>query len=159
MAENTNQNMLTQKGKLDLEKKLKQLVEIDQPKAFEELNFARSQGDLSENSDYDAAREKTEAIKAEITRIQYLLDHCVIVDEETLDSNVVSVGSKTITVKDVSTGKSFTFQIVGSQEADPLGNKISNESPVGRALLGHKVGEKVHIDANIGYDMKIVSIK
>lgn len=75
-------NALTKQGKEDLEAKLKNLLEVEQPKANEELNFARSQGDLSENSDYDAAKAKTESIKNEIARIQYILDHASIIDED-----------------------------------------------------------------------------
>lgn len=156
MAE--TKNILTLKGKEELEKKLDQLVNIDQPKAFEELNFARGQGDLSENSDYDAAREKTEKIKAEISRITYMLDHSTIVDEP-LDTTVVSVGAKTILVIRMDNKKTFSFSLVGAQEADPLNNKISTDSPVGKAIVGHKVGEICSVDAVKPYKLKIVSIE
>lgn len=158
MADN---NVLTKKGKEELEKKLKNLVEVEQPKAFEELNFARSQGDLSENSDYDAAREKTEAIKAEIARIQDILDHHVIIEESDTGNNkdIVRMGSGLITVTNLSTNKSYTFSIVGSTEADPVNGKISNTCPVAQAILGKKVGDQVTIPTKTPYELTIDSIK
>ncbi len=154
-------NVLTKQGKEDLEKKLKNLVEVEQPKAFEELNFARSQGDLSENSDYDAAREKTEAIKAEIARIQYALDHSEIIDEDigTGDAKTVRMGSYTITIKNLDTGDEYEFSIVGSSEADPMNKKISNTCPVAQAILGKKIGTVATVNAKKPYQVEIIDIK
>lgn len=153
-----NQNILTVKGKENLLKKLDNLINVEQPKAFEELNFARSQGDLSENNDYDAAREKTEAIKAEIARIQYLLDHSTVVDVP-VDSSVVSVGGGIVTARRIDNGQEYRFSIVGAQEANPLKNKISNNSPVAIALVGHKVGDICQVNAKISYQLEIVSLE
>lgn len=153
-------NILTKKGKEELENKLKNLVEVEQPKAFEELNFARSQGDLSENNDYDAAREKTEAIKTEIARITYILDHCEVIEEDTnANSAIVRMGAYEITVKNLSTGKEYKFSIVGSAEADPVHEKISNTCPVAQAILGKKVGDVVTIQTKNPYELEITNIK
>lgn len=157
MADNTN--VLTRKGKEDLEAKLDNLLKVEQPKAFAELNFARSQGDLSENNDYDAAREKTEAIKSEIARIQYILDHCTIIEENN-DTGVKTarLGGGLITVENLDNHQKYSFTIVGSVEADPVNQKISNTSPVALAILGHKVGDTVTVKVRKPYEMKIVSI-
>lgn len=85
-------NVLTKKGKQELEERLKYLIEVEQPKAFADLNFARSQGDLSENNDYDAAREKTESIKREIETIQYTLDHHTLIEEDVSGEKVARLG-------------------------------------------------------------------
>lgn len=157
MAEKNIQNVLTVEGKKKLEAELKQLVEVDEPKAHDELNFARSQGDLSENSDYDAAREKCEKIKARIAEIKYTLDHYTVVDTP-IDNSVVSVGGGLVKCRRVDNGKEYSFHIVGAQEADPTKNKISNNSPVAQALTGHKVGEICEVNAKISYSMEILSI-
>lgn len=153
-----DKNVLTPKGKEELEKRLEQLVNVEQPKAFEELNFARSQGDLSENSDYDAAREKTEHIKAEIAKIRNTLDHAVII-ETPMDNSVVSVGGGKVIAERVDNGHRYEFYIVGAQEADPANGKISNNSPVAVALAGKKIGDTVEVNAKITYSLKIIAIE
>lgn len=152
-------NAITKKGKEELEQKLHNLIEVEQPKANEELNFARSQGDLSENSDYDAAKEKYEAIKREIARIQNILDHHVIIEEE--DDNGIKtakLGGSTITLLDLTRNTTKDVTIVGSVEADPFHGKISNTCPVAQAIIGHKVGDVVTVNAKVPYQLKIVNI-
>ena len=117
MAE--NQYVLTQEGKESLLKRLDILLE-EKTQALAELNFARSQGDLSENSDYDAAREKVEKIKGEIEAINYQLDHAKIVDTAEIDSDVASVAGGEVTIRRLDNGEEFKFHIVGLGEADPL---------------------------------------
>ena len=151
---------ITKKGKQELEEKLKNLIEVEQPKAFAELNFARSQGDLSENNDYDAARDKTEAIKAEIARIQYILDHHTIINED--DNNgtkVARLGGSAITVENLNTHVTYKFTIVGSVEADPINGKISNTCPVAQAIIGKKIGDEVTVPVKNPYTMKIIDIE
>ena len=148
---------LTPQGKKEKEERLHYLLTVQQPKEFEELNFARSQGDLSENSDYDAAKEKCERTKAEINELRYTLDHCVVIDKP-IDKSVVSVGGGLITAEKIDDGKIFKFYIVGASEADPIKKKISNASPVAEAILGHKAGDICEINAKIHYQLKIISI-
>ena len=156
MAE--NQYVLTQEGKESLLKRLDILLE-EKTQALAELNFARSQGDLSENSDYDAAREKVEKIKGEIEAINYQLDHAKIVDTAEIDSDVASVTGGEVTIRRLDNGEEFKFHIVGLGEADPLHGKITNMSPIASAIIGHKAGDICHVHAKIEYDIQIVEVK
>ena len=116
----------------------------------EQIKTARAFGDLSENAEYDAAKIEQARIEYEIVEIEAMLKNVVLIDEDTLNTNVVDVGSN-VTVKMLSaSGEERTFQIVGSAEANPYENRISNESPVGKTLLGHKVGELVEIQTPDG---------
>lgn len=153
MADN---NVLTSTGKEHLEKELEQLTTIDKPQAEAELNAARSLGDLSENADYDVAIEKFKHINDRIETIRHILSHATIVDESAVDKNVISVGSGKVKVVRVGDGKEFEFSIVGAQEADPMNGKISNNSPVAVALIGHKIGDIVEVHAKIDYELKVV---
>ncbi len=157
--EDTETKVLTKQGKKDLEEKLNELVTVEEPKAVEDLNAARSQGDLSENNDYDAAREHYEKLKQEISKIQAILDSAKIVDEKDLDLSKAGIASNAITVENLSTKKQFTFRIVGTFETDPLHGKISNSSPVAKAIRGHSVGDIVVVHAKADYEMKIIDIK
>lgn len=153
--------ILTREGKANLESRLKQLIEIDKPKALSDLNLARSQGDLSENADYDAARERVQEIETEINRIQYALDHSIVLDEGSIkgQENICRLGSGKITVKNLTKGTVSTFMIVGSSEASPLEGKISNSCPVALAILGHHVGDIVEVKAKIPYQLVIEKIE
>lgn len=154
-----NKTELTKKGKEELENKLKNLIEIEKPKAEEALNYARSQGDLSENADYDAARNEFERIKGEIAQIQDTLAHCVIVkEEEEGNEKTCRLGGGMITVKNLSTNTEYQFVIVGSAEADPVEKKISNTCPVAQAIIGKKVGDIVEVPVKNPYKMEIINI-
>ena len=118
--------------------------------AAELIKEARGFGDLSENAEYAAAKIEQARIEYEIVEIEAMLKNVVLIDEVTLNTNVVDVGSN-VTVKMLSAGgEERTFQIGGSAEANPYENRISNESPVGKTLLGHKVGELVEIQTPDG---------
>lgn len=147
--------MLTAEGYLELETELNELKTVTRPQIIKELKEARAQGDLSENSDYDAARDAQAKIEGRIKELEYKLEHAIIANSKNKDS--VNVGSTiTITYDD---GEEDTFKIVGSLEADPLENKISNESPFGKAVLGHKVGEKIEIESpNGAYNIHIKAV-
>ncbi|MFA6830164.1 MAG: transcription elongation factor GreA, partial [Bacilli bacterium] len=109
--------ILTKRGKIDLEKKLEDLINVEKPKALADLNLARSQGDLSENADYDAAQIKTQEIESEIQRINYTLDHCTIIENDNSTGNqTAKLGGLKIHTTSMSTGKEFVFSIVGSAE-------------------------------------------
>ena len=134
---------LTAEGVEKYEKRLEYLKTTARTEIAEQIKTARAFGDLSENAEYDAAKIEQARIEYEIVEIEAML-------EDTLNTNVVDVGSN-VTVKMLSAGgEERTFQIVGSAEANPYENRISNESPVGKTLLGHKVGELVEIQTPDG---------
>ncbi len=133
--------MLTAEGYLALESELNVLKTEKRPEVIKALKEARALGDLSENSDYDAARNEQAQLEARIKELEFKLEHCTIADGAQKD--VVNVGSQvTITYED---GETEEYKIVGSLEADPFENKISNESPIGKAIIGHKKGEMVEV--------------
>ncbi len=141
---------LTAEGVEKYEKRLEYLKTTARTEIAEQIKTARAFGDLSENAEYDAAKIEQARIEYEIVEIEAMLKNVVLIDEDTLNTNVVDVGSN-VTVKMLSAGgEELTFQIVGSAEANPYENRISNESPVGKTLLGHKVGELVEIQTPDG---------
>ena len=110
----------------------------------EALKVARAFGDLSENAEYDAAKNEQAKNEYDIVQLEAELKNAKVIDESTLDTSVVNVGA-TVKMKNMDGGTSIKYQIVGSAETDPLAGKISNESPIGKAMLGHKVGEVVDV--------------
>ncbi|MFA6624722.1 MAG: transcription elongation factor GreA [Bacilli bacterium] len=156
MAANSS-NIITKQGYQTLKEKLDKLVNVDKEKVLGDLALARSQGDLSENADYDAAREKLQQIETEISKIQYNLDHCTIV-EETGSKGTCRLAGGTITVKNTETGIEYSFIIVGSAEADPIENRISNTCPVALACLGHSAGDTVLVEAKKPYNLLIEKV-
>lgn len=150
-----NENiMLTAEGYLELETELKELKTVTRPQVIKELKEARAQGDLSENSDYDAARDAQAKIEGRIKELEYKLEHCIIASQE--DKDIVNVGSTVTILYD--DGEEGVYKIVGSLEADPLENKISNESPFGRAILGRKVGEEIEVESPNGSYMVQIKV-
>ena len=134
---------LTAEGVEKYEKRLEYLKTTARTEIAEQIKTARAFGDLSENAEYDAAKIEQARIEYEIVEIEAMLKNVVLIDEDTLNTNVVDVGSN-VTVKMLSAGgEERTFQIVGSAEANPYENRISNESPVGKALIGAHVGDTV----------------
>ena len=115
-------------------------------------------GDLSENADYDAAKETFEKIKREIDEISYTLDHAKIIDESKIDKNVVSATGE-ITLKRVDNGKTYVVKIIGTSNTKPLNGEINSECPVAKAILGHKAGDIVTVNAGITYSVEIVKIE
>lgn len=138
---------LTQKGQLDLKAELSELRDVKRPKLVDRLSNARSQGDLSENSDYQSAKEELEFLDGRIEELEGVLKNAVIVSETNKTNSGVGVGTK-VTVK--VNNKEVTFNIVGEWEADPMNKKISHDSPLGAALLGKKKGDKAEVDAPAG---------
>ena len=148
--------LLTSEGFLELETELNTLKNEDRPRVIEAIKEARAQGDLSENADYDAARDEQAKIEARIQELEYMLEHAKIIEKSSGDK--VSVGT-TVTVKYVDDDEEEVYSIVGSMEADPFENKISNESPIGKAIMNKKVGETISVESpNGSYDIEIVSI-
>ena len=148
--------LLTSEGYLDLETELNTLKSEERPRIIEAIKEARAQGDLSENADYDAARDEQAKIEARIQELEYMLEHAKIIEKKSGD--VVSVGT-TVTVKYIDDDEEEVYSIVGSMEADPFENKISNESPIGKAIMNKKVGDTICVESpNGAYDIKIVKI-
>lgn len=149
---------MTKKGYEEAVKQLEYLQKVKRAEIVERIQEARSHGDLSENAEYDAARNEQAANEGEILELDYKLKNAVII-EETEDTSVVHIGS-TVTVYDDDLEEEATYTIMGTTEADAMKNVISNESPVGAALLRHKKGETVTVKAPDGeYKLKIIKIK
>lgn len=147
---------MTAAGKAELEKELEFLKTEGRIDIAEKLKVARSYGDLSENSEYDEAKSEQAKIEARITELEYQLDHAEIID--TADKDSVSMGSK-VKVKRLSDGVEAVYEIVGFAQSNPSEGKISDESPVGKALMGAKMGETVVVEAPIGnLEYNILSI-
>ena len=153
-----NEFVLTKKGKQDLEAQLEYLKTVKRAEISEQIKVARSFGDLSENAEYTEARNEQSRIEGKILELEAQLKAAVVVDDDQVDLNVVSIGTR-VKLLDMEFNEEETYQILGSSEADIFKNNISNESPVGQALLGHKVGEVVTIDAEGGsFTYKILEI-
>lgn len=138
---------MTAAGKAELEAELEQLKTEGRKEVAEELKVARSYGDLSENSEYDEAKSKQAKLEARIGELEYQLDNAVIIDAVAGDK--VSMGTK-VTVLRKTDNQEFVYEIVGFSQSDPSNGKISDESPVGKALMGAAVGETVVVEAPIG---------
>lgn len=142
-------NILTYEGLKKLEDELEDL-KVNQRKAVAaKIKEAREQGDLSENAEYDAAKDEQRDIEARIEEITAILKNADIVDEDEVDLNRISIGCK-VKVLDIEYKEELEFKIVGSTEANSLNGKISNEAPLGKALIGAKVGQKVSVDCPAG---------
>ena len=146
MAE--QQFIMTKKGYEEAKKHLEYLQIVKRQEIVERIKEARSHGDLSENAEYDAARNEQAANEGEIVELDYKIKNAVILEENT-DTSFVHIGSK-VTVYDEDMDEEDTYEITGSTEANAMENKISNESPVGAALLKHKVGDRVRVVAPEG---------
>lgn len=150
--------LLTSEGLKKLQDELDNLKNVRRKENTAALKIAKSFGDLSENSEYDEAKNEQAEIEARISEIENMLKNAEIIDEDGVATDVASIGSK-VTVKDLDDGEVTEYLIVGSTEADPMKGKISDESPVGSALLGHKVGEVVSVEAPMGVlEYEIVNI-
>ena len=151
------QFFMTKKGYEEAKKHLEYLQIVKRQEIVERIKEARSHGDLSENAEYDAARNEQAANEGEIVELDYKIKNAVILEENT-DTSFVHIGSK-VTVYDEDMDEEDIYEITGSMEANANENKISNESPVGKALLGHKVGDGVKVVAPNGeYILKIMEI-
>ena len=149
---------LTAEGVAKYEGRLEYLKTTARTEIAEQIKVARSFGDLSENAEYDAAKIEQARIEYEIVEIETMLRNVLLIDEDHINTEAVSVGG-TITVEDIDNKKEMTFQIVGSAESDPREKRISNESPVGAGLLGHRIGDIVEIQAPGGIvRMRIAAI-
>ena len=142
-------NLLTREGLKKYEDELHELKVVKRKEVAQKIKEAREQGDLSENAEYDAAKDEQRDIEARIEEIEKILKNSEVVLEEEADSDRVSIGCK-VKILDCEYDEELEYKIVGSTEANSLKGKISNESPVGRALIGKTVGESVTIETQVG---------
>ena len=133
----------------ELEQELHYLKTTREKEVAEQIKEARSFGDLSENSEYDEAKNEQGKLYSRIAEVENIISNHVIIEENEMDGDVIRLGSR-IRVMDMEFNEEEGYQIVGSQEADPMNGRISEESPFGKALLGKKVGESVHVEAPAG---------
>ena len=148
MAE-MKKNILTEEGLKALEDELQDLKVNRRKEVAQKIKEAREQGDLSENAEYDAAKEEQRDIELRIEEIDNILKNAEVVVEEDVDLNVINVGCK-VKLKDLEFDEIMEYKIVGSTEADCLNGKISNESPVGVALIGSKAGDTIEVESPNG---------
>ena len=150
--------ILTPEGYLELETELNNLKNVERPRVIKDLKDARAQGDLSENADYDAARDRQAKVEARIADLEVMLANYELIDTSKTKSKVVRIGS-TVTLLFMDINKEFEYSIVGTTEADPLNGKLSNETPLAEAIIDHKVGQTVTVNVDKPYDVKIVAVK
>ena len=154
-----NETILTAEGVRELEERLEYMKTVTRKEIAEQIKEARGFGDLSENAEYDEAKNEQSRIEGEIKQLEERLRNATIIDESVLNTKTVSIGS-TVVVQEQGNSEKMTYVIVGSTEANPLEGKISNESPVGQALIGHNKGDKVEVTTPGGaVEYTIVSIK
>lgn len=147
---------ITKEGYENLKKELADLVDRQRPANIARLQHARSMGDLRENSEYSASKEEQGLIEGRIFELEQLIENSDVINVEDI-GNAVTLGCEVDVDVD---GKKDTYYIVGEYEADPMNKKLSQSSPIGKALLGKKIGETVHIDVPVGkMAFKIVNIK
>ncbi len=154
---NKNTVYLTQEGLDELKKELDNLINVRRPENIQAIKEARSLGDLSENAEYDAARNEQAQIEGRIKQLEKMLENVSIISEVSKDK--VGIGN-TVAIKYVDDDEEDEYKIVGSQEADPFESRISNESPIAKALFDHKVGDVVTVESpNGSYEIEIIEIK
>jgi transcription elongation factor GreA len=157
MAE-VKKNILTEEGLKALEDELQDLKLNRRKEVAQKIKEARELGDLSENAEYDAAKEEQRDIELRIEEIDKILKNAELVTDDDVDSSVINIGC-TVRIKDLEFDEELEYKIVGSTEANSLKGKISNESPVGKALIGAKIGQKVEVETPSGViEYKILEI-
>lgn len=141
--------VLTRKGEQQLQEELNELKSVRRRDIAEKIKVALSFGDLSENSEYDEAKNEQGKIESRITEIEQTLAHAQIVDEEDISTEKVGIGT-TVKILDMEMNEEMEFRIVGTKEADIGSGKMSDESPIGAAIMGHSVGEQVDVETPSG---------
>ncbi|WP_071460216.1 transcription elongation factor GreA [Bacillus massilinigeriensis] len=150
---------MTMAGKQKLEQELEQLKTVKRKEVVERIKIARSFGDLSENSEYDSAKEEQAFVEGRITTLENMIRNAKIIAEDDLKSDSVTLGVS-VTFVELPDGDEETYTIVGSAEADPFEGKISNDSPIAKSLMGKKVGDQVAVQTPGGeMNVRITSIK
>ena len=158
MAEE-KQFFMTEEGKKKLEDELNELITVRRPEVVERIKIARDFGDLSENSEYDSAKDEQAFVESRISQIETRLRYAVIIENDENVSDIVQLG-KTVKFVELPDGDEEEYQIVGSAEADPFEGRISNDSPMAQSLLGKKVGEEVTVATPGGeLEVRITEVK
>lgn len=148
--------LLTKEAIKELKEELKLLIEVKRPEVIQEIVDARAQGDLSENAEYDAAREKQGLIEDRIAEIEATLENAQEIKSS--KKNIIAIGS-VVTLKNNLSNKEEVYSIVSTYESDPFENKISNKSPLALSLIGKSKGDVVIVEAPVKYEVKIIDIK
>lgn len=148
-ADGEKETFLTADGLRKLEEELEHLKGTRRKEVAERIKQAKAFGDLAENAEYDDAKNEQAFVEGRILQIEQMLRNARVIDHDAVASDAVTVGS-TVRLRDVAAGSELTYTIVGSAEADPLQDRISNESPVGQALIGHKRGETITVRVPAG---------
>jgi transcription elongation factor GreA len=148
-ADGEKETILTADGLRKLEDELEHLKGTRRKEVAERIKQAKAFGDLAENAEYDDAKNEQAFVEGRILQIEQMLRSARVIDNDAVASDAVTVGS-TVRLRDVAAGSELTYTIVGSAEADPLQDRISNESPVGQALIGHKRGETITVRVPAG---------
>ena len=147
---------MTEEGLQDLKKELDELVNVTKNEVIEELKAARAQGDLSENADYDAARDRQAKVESRIKELEYQIKNVEIISSRR-STKTVRIGS-TVELLELDTKEKVTYKIVGSVEADPLNGMLSNETPLAKAIIDSRVDDVCTVEVDNPYDVKIVKI-
>lgn len=145
----SKKHILTSKGMQALEDELQDLKVVKRKEIAQKIKEAREQGDLSENAEYDAAKDEQRSIEARIEELEKIIKNAEVIDESAIDNDTVSIGS-TVKFYDEDFDEELEYRIVGSTESDILKGLISNESPLGKALIGSKIGEEIEVEAADG---------
>lgn len=158
MAEDKTYPM-TKEGKVKLEHELEDLKLNQRPEIINRIKIARSYGDLSENSEYESAKNEQSLLENRIKTVEHMIQYAEIIDSEQIDATEVSVG-KIVTFKELPDEEPESYTIVGAAEADPMGGKISNDSPIAKSLIGHHVNDEVSIAIPVGtMQVKILKVE
>lgn len=147
---------MTEEGLQDLKKELDELVNVTKNEVIEELKAARAQGDLSENADYDAARDRQAKVESRIKELEYQIKNVEIISSKK-STKSVRIGS-TVELLELDTKVKVTYKIVGSVEADPLNGMLSNETPLAKAIIDSRVDDVCTVEVDNPYDVKIIKI-
>ncbi len=147
---------VTEEGLNDLKKELDTLIHVTREEVIEELKAARAQGDLSENADYDAARDHQAKVESRIKELEHQIKNAEVITE-TKRATFVRIGS-TVELQELDTKNKLTYRIVGSVEADPVNGLLSNVTPLAEAILDHRVNDVVTVHVDSPYDVKILKI-
>ncbi len=154
-----NEVLLTEEGYEKLEEELKHLKEVKRKEVAEKIKVARDFGDISENAEYDEAKNEQAFIEGRIKKLENMLDNAEVVKQDEINDHTVNVGNS-VELEELDNGEVYEYTLVGSAEADPLNHKISNESPIGQAVIGKSIGDEVEVETpedTVSY--RIISIR
>lgn len=156
--EHLNKTVVSAKGMREMEEKLQFLTTVRRAEVAEQISIARGFGDLSENAEYDEAKNEQSKLEAAILELEADIRNAIVIDDENVSTESVNVGTK-VRVLYIDDNEEEEYSLVGARESDPMNNRISNECPVGAALLGHRAGDKVVVDSPDGpINMRILEI-